>query len=498
MQHTRIKGEPVRQIVICGAGLAAQVTLAALARQLPESIRLTFVRVGNAPATDLFYGSVTGPTAYAFHRTAGLEEPRLILESDTAFSWGTKYDHWADGARSWIQCFQLPLPVIDGVMFHQYVAQQGLAQLEPFLVSAVAARNGVFAHPPQQPGQAAQSLLAKAEYGYQFDLLSYGALFEASVDKARIRIVDAADWVVERNEAGIAAIQLAGGERIAGDLFVDCTGPDALLLGPLQSAFVGTRRLGAALSSSPAAQLGPPMRTVSPAAFGWRSETPLRGRRARLTIYHPDSANEALREHPEGAERQCEVTLGRREKAWSGNCVGVGQAAAVLEPLTIAPMLLLERDIERLISLIPFSTDMVVERGEYNRRAADDYDHAGLFTQALFQTGGLPDTPYWQAVRTEPIHEKLARKIEMFNDRGLLVAYDLEPFHPEDWTILHYGMGRRPARHDRIADRAPAQRVRGFLSAMKRDVETLVGTLPSHATYMAQLSRYLMQNHPRR
>jgi tryptophan halogenase len=165
----------------------------------------------------------------------------------------------------------------------------------------------------------------------------------------------------------------------------------------------------------------------------------------------------------------------------------------VAEPLTIAPMLLLERDIERLISLIPFSTSMAVERSEYNRRAAEDYDHAGLFTQALFQTGGLADTPYWQALRAEPVHEKLARKIEMFNDRGLLVAFDLEPFHPEDWTILHYGMGRRPARHDRMADRAPAERVGAFLSRMKGEVEKLVSTLPSHAHYMDQLTRYLMQ-----
>jgi tryptophan 7-halogenase len=96
--------------------------------------------------------------------------------------------------------------------------------------------------------------------------------------------------------------------------------------------------------------------------------------------------------------------------------------------------------------------------------------------------------------RAEPPNEKLARKLEMFEDRGMLVAYDLEPFHPEDWTILHYGMGRRAARYDRSADRASSARVQDFLAQMKREVDKSVEGLPSHAAYMAELKQYLMQN----
>lgn len=494
MQQTDKPAAPVEHIVICGNGMAAYMTVAVLARQLPATVAITFVRTGDASGTDLFYGSVSGPTAYAFNRSAGIEEPMLVLQSDAAFSWGTKYDHWVDGGRSWIQSFHLPLQVIDGVMFHHYVAQQGIAQLEPFLVSAMAARKGVFVHPPRNSDQAGQQLLSRAEYGYQFDPASYCALFEARIDTARVRIVDSAEWQVERSEDGIAAIQVVGGERIAGHFFIDCTGPRALLLTALGSTLAGTRELCAALSSCSTAQLGTPMRTVIPTGYGWRSETPLRGRRARLSVFHPESRHEAHEDHGDGPERTCEVTLGRRSEAWLSNCVGLGQAAYVVEPLSIAPLLLMERDIERLLALVPVSADMSVERREYNRRLAEDHEHAELFNQALLQTETRSEAPYWQAVRAAPVAEKLARKIEMFRDRGLLVSYDLEPFHPEDWIILHFGMGRRQSRYDRIADRAPGERVRSFLSTMKRDVEKLVGTLPSHASYMDQLTRYLMQN----
>lgn len=494
MDGSKEPAASVGHIAIAGSGLAARMTAAALAAQLPASIRMTLVEVGETGDADLFYGSVSAPSAYAFNLAAGVQEPRLLLESDTAFSWGTKYVQWAGGKRTWIQCFHLPLPVIDGVMFHQYLAQQGEAQLDRYLVSAAAARKGVFIHPPQRPGQSGQQPLARAEYAYQFDPASYAKLFASAAGNAPVLQVAGVLAEVESGPAGIASIRLADGQSITADLYVDCTGPDALLLSRLGTGFLGDRTLCAAMTRRPAAQLGPPLREVAPKDYGWRAETPLQGSTARLTVYDPRSEGEALASHGSDPDRSTKAAIGRRAEAWAGNCVAIGHAARVLEPLTPAPLMLLERDIERLISLIPFSGEMSVERREFNRRFAEDHEHAELFTRALFETGGLPDTPYWQAARAEPPNEKLARKLEMFEDRGLLVAYDLEPFHPEDWTILHYGMGRRAARYDRSADRASPARVQDFLAQMKREVDKSVEGLPSHAAYMAELKQYLMRN----
>lgn len=488
--------EAVRHIAICGSGLAAHMTAAALSHQLPSSIQITLVDVGDTSGTDLFYGTVAGPTAYEFNLSAGLSEPALVLESDTAFSWGTEYHHWSGGSQSWIQCYQLPLPVIDGVPFHHYLTQQNVAQLELYLTSAAAARKGAFAHPPRQPGQApsgGQYLFSRAEYGYQFDPPAYARNFKASTVTDRVRQVNAELADVEIGERGISAIHLSEGQIVEADLYVDCTGPRAVLLSRVGAAFSGNRQLRAVMDESAVSQLGPPMRTVAPADYGWRAQTPLRGRLTRLAVFDPEAELAALSALGKNPERTGEATLGRRGEAWSGNCVGVGHASCVVEPLTPAPMMLLERDIQRLASLIPFSMDMTVERREFNRRSAEDHEHVELFTRALFETEGLPDTPYWRAARAVPMNEKLARKIELFQARGLLAAYDLEPFNAEDWTILHMGMGRRPVRHDRTADRAPAARVREFLSNMQRDIKAVVDRLPSHATYMVELQRYLLR-----
>lgn len=462
---------PVGRILVCGSGLAADMTVAALAAQLPAHVAILRVDAGDQRGSDLFYGSVTAPSAYAFNLSVGVDERRLILESDTSFSWGTRYADW--GGRGWMQGFALPFPVIDGVQLHQYLALVGADGITPYVAGVQAARRGVFVHPPREGD--GQHPLARAEYGYQFDPVDYAALFGAAVPAGRVERVAGSAIGVEVADGAIAGVRLDDSQLVTADLYVDCSGPAAMLLSALLPAWQGDRRIGMAVEDRASADEAP-LRTVRVSREGWQSETPLKGR---------------VRQTRVAASGPVEAVLGRRTRAWVGNCVGIGQAAAVVEPLTPAPMMLLERDIERLLTLIPTGSDMGVEAREYDRRFADDHDHAELFQRAFFTAEGLPEGRYWQAAKAQAVPEKLARKLTMFADRGVLVAYDLEPFHPEDWTILHLGMGLRPSRHDRLADRADPARVRQFLSTMERDIEQAVAKLPPARIYRAQLEQYL-------
>lgn len=462
---------PVGRILVCGSGLAAEMTVAALAAQLPSHVAILRVDAGDQHRSDLFYGSVTAPSAYGFNLSAGVDERRLILDSDTSFSWGTRYADW--GGRGWMQGFALPFPVIDGVHLHQYLALVGADGITPYVAGVQAARRGVFVHPPREGD--GQHPLARAEYGYQFDPADYAALFAAAVPAGRVERIAGSVVGVDVAGGAIEGVRLDDGRLVTADLYVDCSGPVAMLLSALAPEWHGDRRIAIEVEDSASADEAP-LRTVRVSAEGWQSETPLKERVRRMRVSASDGA---------------EVLLGRRSRGWGGNCVGIGQAAAVVEPLTPAPMMLLERDIERLLTLIPTGSDMGVEAREYDRRFADDHDHAELFQRAFFTAEDLPDGPYWQAAKAQAVPEKLARKLSMFADRGVLVAYDLEPFHPEDWVILHLGMGLRPARHDRLADRADPARVRQFLAKMAGDIEASVAKLPPARVYRTQLEQYL-------
>lgn len=486
---TDTAGPAVERIAVCGRGLAAQLTTAALASQLPPTIQIAWIDAQPSSDSDVFYGTLTAPNAYTFNLEAGVSEPDLLLNTNTAFSWGTKFAQWGGEYKSWIQCFHLPLPVVSGVLFHHYLERLGIKALEPFLISAAAAHRGVFAHPLHD----GPPLLSRAEYAYQFDPFSYGSAFAASPHVRRVQRVEEALESVERDEKGITALRLSDGRVQTADLYVDCTGPQALLLSHLDDTFVGGRRLCAMSSHRATNRMGAAYRTLTGAGFGWQSETPLQRGPTRLTVFAPESQADALNAHGEPPQRSAEAMIGSRAAPWVGNCVAIGHAACVIEPLTHAPMLLLHRDIQRLLSLIPFSTHMEFEGREFNRQSSDDYLHAALFNRALFETRPV-DTPYWRAAREEPIHDKLAQKLTLFSSRGLLVMFDLEPFNTEDWTILHYGMGRRPARHDRMADRASESELRNSLSNMQRGIENLVKQMPTHHDYMARLIGYLAQN----
>jgi len=364
-----------------------------------------------------------------------------------------------------------------------------VSELEPFLLPAIAARHGVFAHPVAQGPR----LLARSEYGYQFNPYSYKSPFEAAARALRVKVVTAQVANIEIRGDAISTLNLSDGQALEADLFVDCTGPDARLLSRLGVEVTPGRRLRAALSHRAVDRIGSPCRTLTAREFGWQCDTPLQRSVARLTVYSPEQESEALAAHGEPTQHSSEIMLGRRSVAWARNCVAIGHAAEILEPLTQAPMLLLQRGIERLLSLIPCSADMSVECREFNRQSVEDYTHAEIFNRALFEIPPPANAPYWRSACEEPAHEKLAQKIAQFESRGVLVAFDLEPFHNEDWTILHHGMGRRPARYDRMADRIPEAETRAMLDRTPNDIAEFVKTMPAHHDYMQNLIRYLKQ-----
>lgn len=476
---------PLRRILVCGSGLAAIMTVAALCRQAPARFEIVWLRPSASEPSDAFYGGVTTPSAYDLHLRLGLDEAALVLNSDAAFCLGARYVNWGWGQdrHTWTQAYHTPFPVLNGVVFYHYLVQRGIDTLSPFLISSIAAENGVFAHPPEDE----RHPLSRAEYGYQFDAASYGVLFERLIG-ARATRVSGSVAAIERAGDVISALRLEDGRTLGGDLFIDCTGPQARLADA--DALTSQRRLRWMSGRWPRQGLGSSARLVTAAAFGWSALTCVQGADLKLTVYAAEDEDQARQAHGQILDHG-EIALGHRAAAWRGNCVAIGHAAGVVEPVTAAPMLLLQRDIKRLLDLLPLSNDMMVERREFNRQFRDDYRHAELFNRALFK-GVAPDAPpYWRDAVATPVDERLAAKIAQFESRGLHIAYDLEPFTAEDWVIQHFGMGRRPERYDRIADQTPPEQINGFLGGLRGQIAQVTKAMPPHGVYRDGLTAFL-------
>ena len=463
----------VRTIAVVGAGLAAELAATALGARLGRAARLVLVRTESEPDADGFYGTTAGPWAKTLHDCIGVTEAALLRDPGTMLSWGTRYDGWGEAGRRWLQAYHQPFAPLGGAAFQHSLARLGLP-LQPLLLPAVAAAAGVFAHPAGDPA----SPLSRAEYGYQFEPASLARIL-AAARPDHVAVRDGAIEGVRTSEAGVAAVTLSDGAVVEADLFVDATGPEARLAGALGLTRACERAVSL-LSTRSEGGTAAPQRTVSLAPFGWTATTPLRGGTLRTSLCRPDAADAARQAHGTPT-REARADVGRAASPWIGNCVAIGQAANVSDPLTTAPLLLLYRDVERLLGLVPRSEDAGVERREYTRRFRDDAEHAALFARAFEAEGDEPGS-------------KLARKLAQFESRGVLVQYDFEPFHPEDWLILHEGIGRRPRRYDRTADRLPEGPLRRELEGRREAIAALVRRMPPAGQYLARYLDYLERN----
>lgn len=466
-------------LAIYGDGFAAQTTAAACAAQLGQAARIVLIEPGRDPVDDLFYGDVSAPTAYDFFRTIGLDEQTLVSHSRTTFSYGTRFEDWPGVSKAWVQSYHLPLPVLSGVTLQHLLTARNEA-LDPYLVSSQAAQRGVFAHPPSDPG----SPLSRAEYGYHFAVSDLTRLLRAFNANQPIKHMRGEIDQVAIQEGDISSLTLKDGSVVEADLYIDCSGAGGRLVRDVGAQFTSGRSLSAMQTFDPVDQIDGACRVIASDRQGWRSQTPLQGGIKSLKIR---AASDPERDQSD----EIVATLGHLDVAWRGNCVAIGHAAWMLEPLTPAPMMLLQRDVERLLELVPVSSDSAVEAREFNRRFIDDVAHVTAFHRAMFETSEMPSSRYWQEAIAEPVSQKLERKLTQFKNRGVFVRYDLEPFNEEDWAILYSGMGIRPQRYDRRADALDKAETERQLSGLKSAIAQLVGKMPPQHIYMVNLKRYL-------
>ena len=469
-------------LLVYGNTLAASMTSLALSNSLPASINLIWVKPNKVCASDALYGGITSPAAYQFNLQNGITEPELILNTDTTFTFGSRFKNWGYNNKSWMQCFHLPFAATSGVELHHFMTRHK-ASLGDFLISAQAAIKGTFAHPPTDN---VKSPLSRAEYAYHFDAEQWASLFSSKIDNTRVNILrselslpkdlglhDDAVLLTE-SQTHIESLKLSDGTIIKADLYIDCSGTSSQLLSSLNPDFVCQREVQLCSDIQSCDQTGPAHRSINGTNYGWQATTPLRNKNRVVNLFESSfTTNEANRQS---------VMLGYRDQAWQGNCVGIGHSAYALEPITPAPYILLLKDIERLLELIPVSADTQIERQQYNRRYRDDLTHAVLFHQALY--AGQRDVGYKECA-------KLDRKLSQYLHRGILASFDFEPFNEQDWAILHAGLGRMPEHYDRMAEQVNFAKMQANLDSMRAGMAHLASKMPAHHTYLEKLTMYL-------
>ena len=491
------------RIVILGGGTAGWMAAAGLRRLLPEQ-DYTLTLVESDEIGTVGVGEATLPHIKLFNDMLGLNEAEFMRDTRATFKLGIEFAGWDRPGSAYLHPFGAYGEPWGGVQFQHHwlraiAAGRDPGPIDAYSFAVMAAKANVFDHPDEDTA----SVRSTYSYAYHFDAGRYADVLRRWAGARGVTRIEGKVTRVDRDdESGdIAALVLASGERIAGDLFVDCSGFRSLLLG--ETLEVGwqdwSRWLpcdrALALPCASRAPLLPYTRATAQEA-GWTWRIPLQHRSGNGYVFSSaftdeDRARDTLLAsidgEPLGEPRLLRFAPGRREVAWAGNVVGMGLASGFLEPLESTSIYLVQAAVTDLATYLPKRRGPIDARlaAEFNRLFVMQYERVRDFLVLHYAANRREGEPLWDHVRHEPLPETLQHKIALFRARGTAPDYQYGLFARDSWLAVLIGQGIMPARHDRLADAIPLGAVEDRLRDFRDRIAAGVAMMPDHAAFVA-------------
>jgi len=486
-------GWPLRRIVIAGGGTAGWMAAAALAKTLGPFAEITLVE-SDAIGT-IGVGESTIPPIRTFNNVLGIDEAEFMRATQATFKLGIEFDNWAhDGDRYFHSFGTTGKDHWSAGFQHFWLNGRDRGHDQPYddyCLELVAAYQGKFAHLPNEG----------LNYAYQLDSTLYARFLRTMAERDGAVRKEGRIATVETNAdtSRIVSLTLESGQRIEGDLFLDCTGFRALLVGGALGAefddwshWLPCDRAIAVQTES----VGPAVPFTRAIAHdsGWRWRIPLQHRTGNGIVYcskycDDETALERLSGTLEGPPRtepnRLRFTAGVRPRQWVGNCIAVGLSGGFMEPLESTSIHLIQRAVLRLIRMLPM--DKVSERdiAEFNDQHMQDMLQIRDFLILHYKATERRDSAFWRYVGEMPVPDSLVQKIELFRETGRVFRRNEELFQENSWVQVMMGQGIVPRAYHPIAAKLTDEEMTRFLAMIRDGIARTVGSLPTHTDYVA-------------
>jgi len=490
----------IGRVVVVGGGTAGWMAAAAFSRFLNNGRRRITVVESDAIGT-VGVGEATIPPILDFNRMLDINENEFLRATRGTFKAGIEFVNWGREGGRYFHPFGFFGHDLHGIAFHQLWLRERMrggtqGDIAQYCMSAMAAERRRFA----RPGKGAKPPLTQLLYAFHFDASLYAQFLRKIAERQGAERREGRIVKVHRDgESGdVVSVELEGGERVEGDLFIDCSGFRALLI---------EQELGAgwqdwshwlpcdAAIAVPTALTGPPDPFTRSTAHGagWQWRIPLQHRMGNGHVFSSrfideDKAREVLLANLEGqvlAEpRTIRFATGRRKTSWSHNVVALGLSSGFLEPLESTSIHLIQNGIQRLLALFPDKPISPLERDEYNRGMGELYDDVRDFVILHYKATQRDDTEFWRYVSNMEVPESLARKMELWRLHGRVFREGAELFGTVSWVAVMLGQNLWPEAYDTIADSLDEKKVAEAMAQMREDYRQAAEALPDQEQFL--------------
>lgn len=468
--EVRILSDRLRKVVVLGGGSAGWLVAGLLACEHPD-LHITLIESSDVPIIGV--GEGTWPSMRDTLRRLGLSESEFVRECHVSFKQGSRFDGWMrgdDAAKGdrYYHPFMLPVGHGDADLVQAWLATQ---PQRPF--ADVVSPSVQICEAGRGPKQVqTPEFGAVANYAYHFDAGRFGQMLrEHACRKLGVRhVVDHVDAVISSEDGDIRALKTREHGELSADLFVDCSGLAARLIGqhfcvPLKSERDVLFNDAALPVQVPYAAPHSPLATCTIATAwtkGWIWDIGLPSRRGVGCVYSrahasKDEAQAALqayldatgapRERP--SPRQIHYDPGYRQQFWVRNCVAIGLSSGFIEPLEASALALVEMSAQRLCEELPMTRHSMPAVA---RRFNEDFSYRWArvidFLKLHYVLSERDDSDYWRSHRDPHTWtERLRELLGMWKLRPP-ARHDFgrndEVFPSASYQYVLYGLGFRP------------------------------------------------------
>jgi flavin-dependent dehydrogenase len=511
----------MRSVVIVGGGTAGWLVAGVLAARYPKTneggLDITVLEAPDTPIIGV--GEGTWPTLRRTLQSIGLSETELIRQCDASLKQGTRFHGWVNGdaAEYYHHPFTLPAGFESEDLSDLYAEAEG----------PLSYAERVCAQPSACDRSLAPKLITTPEYGgmlnygYHLDAVKLGQVLRRHCCESLGVIYRPERFDrVEADEAGdIAALVLQSGERLPGDLFVDCTGLRALLIdGHFQVPFRSLKQhlfVDRALAMQvpyPSPDTPIASSTLSTAQRnGWIWDIGLSSRRGTGHVFSSAHTDEeaallelrrylgpAADDKSDGDFRLIRFEPGHRSQFWAGNCIAVGLASGFIEPLEASAIVMIELAAKAIADNFPSDrAALPVARRIYNAAFTYRWTRIVEFLKLHYVLSQRSDSDFWRDNRDPASYpDGLAESLDYWRHHPPylddLPARD-EIFGPAAYHYVLFGMGMKPVAAPWLRSVHKLQKATAKMAETERLRQQLCQILPGNRQLLEKIAQFGLQ-----